>query len=166
MVQCMAGISRSSAIILAYMMRKLGVNLDNALAYVKTKRPKVNPNEGFMRQLRLYEKDLGVAQSKRPVDLEEMKENISANTPRPKIARQTMVPSREPPVVESATKQKNAPVVIKYAENRSTHTPYETKRSRSHQPEPQPESAQSPKPVRRKTEQAILDDDEPQNTRL
>lgn len=73
LVQCMAGKSRSSAIILAYIMRRLGVSLDSALSFMKKKRPKVNPNEGFMNQLKLYEKDLGVSESKRQIDLDEMK---------------------------------------------------------------------------------------------
>jgi len=94
----MAGISRSSALILGYMMRKLRVSLDNGLAYLKQKRPKINPNQGFMNQLRLYEKDLGVAQSRRSIDLEGMKENISANTDRPKISRPISIQHKNVPI--------------------------------------------------------------------
>jgi protein-tyrosine phosphatase len=95
LVHCMAGISRSSAVIIAYMMRRLSVSLENALAYVKAKRPKINPNEGFIHQLKVYEADLGLTNSKRSIDLEEMKENISGNAVKPKISRQNANISKE-----------------------------------------------------------------------
>jgi protein-tyrosine phosphatase len=94
-VHCMAGISRSSAVIIAYIMRRLGVNFENALAYVKAKRPKINPNEGFIHQLKVYEADLGLTNSKRSIDLEEMKENISGNATKPKISRNSVSKPKE-----------------------------------------------------------------------
>ena len=42
----------------AYLVAKEGMSVDEALAYVRARRPEANPNEGFMRQLRVYEKNL------------------------------------------------------------------------------------------------------------
>ena len=61
LVHCMAGISRSSAIVLNYILRKMYENnevgscpcrlVNEVIDYVRTKRPVVNPNDGFMKQL-------------------------------------------------------------------------------------------------------------------
>lgn len=52
LVHCHAGISRSSTIVLLHLMFHRGFDLDGALEHLKTVRPVVNPNEGFMRRLR------------------------------------------------------------------------------------------------------------------
>lgn len=54
LVHCAAGISRSSSIIIAYMMYKDNMSFDTALAHVKTVRPCCRPNPAFQRQLRSY----------------------------------------------------------------------------------------------------------------
>lgn len=136
LVQCMAGISRSSAIILAYMMRRLGVSLDNALTYLKQKRPKINPNEGFMNQLRLYEKDLGVANSKKQIDLDEMKENISTNTGRPKFSRQITVSVSKETSSEPAVKVKAPIEKENQPQKQQPQYKLQHKRSRSFEQEP------------------------------
>ena len=72
LVHCRAGVSRSAAIIINYLVRKTYETnkveicpcklLNNILEYVKQKRPVVNPNNGFMKQLLLasinYQKDI------------------------------------------------------------------------------------------------------------
>lgn len=58
LVHCQAGISRSATIVIAFVMRALHKDLDDALDYVKMKRPVVNPNRGFLRQLELFERQL------------------------------------------------------------------------------------------------------------
>lgn len=51
--------SRSATIVISYLMKRFAeMNLEKALRYVKSKRPIVNPNDGFIRQLRNYEKVL------------------------------------------------------------------------------------------------------------
>ncbi|CCV02518.1 Dual specificity phosphatases [Armadillidium vulgare iridescent virus] len=55
LIHCQAGISRSATITIAFVMRVLHKNLDDALEYVKAKRPIVNPNKGFIQQLKLFE---------------------------------------------------------------------------------------------------------------
>lgn len=51
-IHCVAGISRSSSMIIAYLMLEYGMNYDEALAFVQAKRPIVYPNSGFEKQLR------------------------------------------------------------------------------------------------------------------
>jgi len=58
LVHCNAGISRSSTIVTAYIMKENGESLDSALELVKRARPIAKPNPGFMKQLRIFEKEL------------------------------------------------------------------------------------------------------------
>ena len=58
LVHCVAGMSRSPTIVVAYLMRKYSLPLTDALNFVKHKRSIVNPNPGFLRQLKKYEEEL------------------------------------------------------------------------------------------------------------
>ena len=51
LVNCWAGVSRSTTIVLAYLMYKNKWSVQDALAFVMSKRPIVNPNYGFIVQL-------------------------------------------------------------------------------------------------------------------
>lgn len=55
LVHCKAGISRSSSIVIAYLMKTRKWSLNRALNYVKNRRTIINPNPGFMKQLKEYE---------------------------------------------------------------------------------------------------------------
>lgn len=57
-VHCFAGKSRSVTIVVAYLMKKHGMSLSQALEHVKSKRPRAAPNSGFISQLENYEKTL------------------------------------------------------------------------------------------------------------
>lgn len=58
LVHCYAGISRSSTIVLAFMLHGYPyMSLDAALNHVRSARPIVNPNPGFMYQLAQFEHD-------------------------------------------------------------------------------------------------------------
>ncbi|XP_063978094.1 serine/threonine/tyrosine-interacting protein-like isoform X2 [Diachasmimorpha longicaudata] len=50
-----AGISRSAALVLAYVMQMYGLSHTRAYALVQQRRFCINPNEGFMTQLKEYE---------------------------------------------------------------------------------------------------------------
>jgi protein-tyrosine phosphatase len=50
----MKGISRSAAVVTGFLMEEMNLNYDTALRYVRTNRPKVNPNRGFQEQLILW----------------------------------------------------------------------------------------------------------------
>ncbi|CAD8115555.1 unnamed protein product [Paramecium sonneborni] len=58
LVHCHAGKSRSTAIVISYLMKKRNLNLEQALIYVKHQRPIASPNPGFIKQLLLYEQNL------------------------------------------------------------------------------------------------------------
>lgn len=47
LVHCAGGISRSTALLISYMMRKLNIGYDEALKIIKEKRKIVQPNSGF-----------------------------------------------------------------------------------------------------------------------
>lgn len=51
LVHCMAGISRSATIVLAYLMLRKQMSLKDALGLLMSQRPWVKPNAGFIRQL-------------------------------------------------------------------------------------------------------------------
>mmetsp|Transcript_32406 Transcript_32406/g.100233 ORF Transcript_32406/g.100233 Transcript_32406/m.100233 type:complete len:246 (-) Transcript_32406:151-888(-) len=51
LVHCQAGVSRSASIVIAYVMKSLGMSLEDAFAYVKARRKIVSPNRAFMEEL-------------------------------------------------------------------------------------------------------------------
>lgn len=51
-VHCVAGVSRSPTVVIAYLMVSRKMSYDQALAFVQERRPVVNPNHGFEMQLR------------------------------------------------------------------------------------------------------------------
>ena len=62
LIHCGAGVSRSGAVAMAYVMRTLGLGVDEALQVLRAARPLVRPNGGFMAQLQRWE----AASSQRP----------------------------------------------------------------------------------------------------
>lgn len=55
LVHCMAGISRSASVVVAYLVKFEKMPLPEALRHAKEIRTVVNPNPGFMQQLEWYE---------------------------------------------------------------------------------------------------------------
>lgn len=55
LVHCAAGISRSPALAVAYIMYRLGMDLDHAYRFVKERRPSISPNFNFLGQLQLFQ---------------------------------------------------------------------------------------------------------------
>ena len=62
LVHCKLGVSRSTTFVIAYLMKYANLTTDEALEFVKNKRSSIKPNDGFMRQLRMYEKTLRESQ--------------------------------------------------------------------------------------------------------
>ncbi|XP_059650015.1 dual specificity protein phosphatase 1-like [Cornus florida] len=58
LVHCFVGRSRSVTIVVAYLMKKHGMSVSQALEHVKSRRPMASPNPGFMLQLQNFEKIL------------------------------------------------------------------------------------------------------------
>jgi hypothetical protein len=56
LVHCAGGVSRSAAVVLGYLMARRGLTLDQSLAELRRARPWVNPNPGFVAQLREFER--------------------------------------------------------------------------------------------------------------
>ncbi|KAF5179779.1 Dual specificity phosphatase [Thalictrum thalictroides] len=77
LVHCFAGKSRSVTIIVAYLMRKCRMTLSQALVHVKSKRPQVVPNAGFLLQLQNFEISLRMnedAKNKEKAQQEQLKQ--------------------------------------------------------------------------------------------
>lgn len=57
-VHCLMGVSRSAAAVMAYLIRFKGLTADKAYDLVREKRTVASPNEGFLNQLKKYERQL------------------------------------------------------------------------------------------------------------
>ncbi|CAD8068556.1 unnamed protein product [Paramecium sonneborni] len=55
LVHCMAGVSRSACIVIAYIMKTKKMSFRDAFQFVKSKRTIVWPNDGFVEQLKKFE---------------------------------------------------------------------------------------------------------------
>jgi len=58
LVHCLAGISRSVTITLAYLMYKCSLNLNDAFNLVRARKSNIAPNFNFLEQLHTFEKEL------------------------------------------------------------------------------------------------------------
>ncbi|XP_013880893.1 dual specificity protein phosphatase 19 [Austrofundulus limnaeus] len=54
LVHCNAGVSRSSSVVIGYLMLREGLTFDDAYSQVKQARPSIRPNPGFYEQLQHY----------------------------------------------------------------------------------------------------------------
>jgi hypothetical protein len=54
LVHCMAGVSRSATIVIAYLVKKGKLPLKQAIEHTRKKRWIISPNEGFLKQLESY----------------------------------------------------------------------------------------------------------------
>ena len=54
LVHCMAGRSRSATIIIAYLIKTFGIKAYTGIDILKSKRPIVQPNNSFIKQLNTY----------------------------------------------------------------------------------------------------------------
>ncbi|KAJ3880345.1 protein-tyrosine phosphatase-like protein [Lentinula edodes] len=55
LVHCQQGISRSAAVVIAYLIRNHGMSYDAAFAFVKRQRACIKPNTGFVNALKEWE---------------------------------------------------------------------------------------------------------------
>jgi len=54
-VHCAAGMSRSPTVVIAYLMWKKKLPLNDAINFVKNKRPVISPNLNFIKQLEIFQ---------------------------------------------------------------------------------------------------------------
>ncbi|XP_028168890.1 dual specificity protein phosphatase Mpk3 [Ostrinia furnacalis] len=60
LVHCVAGVSRSVSVTLAYLMQRHRLSLRDAFELVRARKTDIAPNFHFMRQLHCFERDLGL----------------------------------------------------------------------------------------------------------
>ncbi|GLV41145.1 MAPK Phosphatase 4 [Carabus blaptoides fortunei] len=78
LVHCYFGMSRSGAVVIAYIMKKYKLSYEATLERVKEKRKIVHPNEGFVYQLKLYE-EMGYAIDKSNTKYREFRLSMAAD---------------------------------------------------------------------------------------
>ncbi|XP_065359884.1 dual specificity protein phosphatase 18 [Calliphora vicina] len=76
LVHCVAGVSRSATLCLAYLMKYGHMNLKDAFLHIKSIRPHIRPNSAFFQQLRCYEEQLLGLQSIKMIFLECLQKEI------------------------------------------------------------------------------------------
>ncbi|TFK72450.1 phosphatases II [Pluteus cervinus] len=57
LVHCGAGISRSPTAVAAYLIYTRNMDVDEAITFIKKKRYVIEPNDGFIKQLRIFRAD-------------------------------------------------------------------------------------------------------------
>ena len=63
LIHCLAGVSRSVTVTIAYLISALNMTLNEAYDFVKQRKPSVNPNLNFMGQLLEFERQLRTPQT-------------------------------------------------------------------------------------------------------
>lgn len=58
MLHCQMGVSRSSSLVIAFLMKDLGMIFQEAKAYVKSRREVISPSEAFIKDLVKYDEQL------------------------------------------------------------------------------------------------------------
>lgn len=106
LVHCAAGISRSGSMMVAYVMKRENMKFEDALNFVKQRRKKVWPNDGFVKQLKAFEEVLFPKQKSK----EETKGNFKLNSKSPtkQMEKSTLKPISKPvakPIAKPTTKQ-------------------------------------------------------------
>jgi len=64
LVHCMAGVSRSASVVIAYLIKHTGRRFSEALEYTRSNRRIVCPNAGFSEQLQKWDKELHGSETK------------------------------------------------------------------------------------------------------
>ncbi|XP_069771286.1 protein phosphatase Slingshot homolog 3-like [Narcine bancroftii] len=64
LVHCKMGVSRSASTVMAFVMKDRGWSLNQAMDYVRERRPGVKPNAGFVNQLQTYEGIVGASRQR------------------------------------------------------------------------------------------------------
>ena len=57
MVHCLAGVSRSVSLVIAYFIKHKGMSYQDAYGLIKARRRIIHPNDGFIEKLKKYERE-------------------------------------------------------------------------------------------------------------
>lgn len=60
LIHCNAGVSRTSMVAIGYLMQYEKLQYEDAYSLVKARRPAIQPNEGFRKQLKTFDVHLGI----------------------------------------------------------------------------------------------------------
>lgn len=60
LIHCLAGRSRSASILCGYLMWKNKWSMTKSLAFIKNRRPEADPDENYLKQLKLFEKHISI----------------------------------------------------------------------------------------------------------
>ena len=55
-IHCTCGVSRSASIVIAYLMWKTHSSFNDTYLFIKKRRPEIDPNNGFRKQLNIFQK--------------------------------------------------------------------------------------------------------------
>ena len=80
LVHCQMGVSRSSTVVLAYLIRFQNMTRESAFEHVRSRRPKIRPNRGFWIQLERFESEVNASRRReRGRDTQEEEEADGSN---------------------------------------------------------------------------------------
>ena len=65
LVHCVCGVSRSTTLCCAYLIKHHSMTVEQALVQLRSRRHIIQPNNGFLRQLVLYDRRLQIEQENR-----------------------------------------------------------------------------------------------------
>ncbi|CAK60831.1 unnamed protein product (macronuclear) [Paramecium tetraurelia] len=104
LVHCAAGVSRSAATVIAYLMRKQGMSFQEAFQFARLKRSVVCPNFGFQRQLKQFERELLNGNGKVETEIAQQQQQISQSAVKPMIQQQQLtIQPHQIPISEKKT---------------------------------------------------------------
>ena len=69
MVHCLAGVSRSVSLVIAYFIKHCNMTFQEAYNLIKARRRIIHPNEGFVSQLKKYEVEQQIRKRERSPQL-------------------------------------------------------------------------------------------------
>lgn len=105
LVHCQCGVARSATVIIAYVMKSLGLGMQEAYDYVKARAPGISPNLGLLYQLREYEQKLLEAHQKQQ-NLLSIEQQQQAPAPAaakpPRSSSSSMRPAATPSSVDNS----------------------------------------------------------------
>ena len=76
-MHCLAGVSRSVTVTLAYLMHTKSLCLNDAFSLVRARKPDVSPNFHFMEQLHSFERELNMTRTPTSSGIDAMVEGVT-----------------------------------------------------------------------------------------